>query len=291
MGNGNTITNDTTNAFIFGDNNSIQLDLTNTGSTATTLSNIFLLGNNLVASTGNTLYTNNIQMSSGSTFNGVPVSGVTNPTLSNVLTNGDTMLTTQKIASYAGLASIELDKVGTEGVYALSLDGLGGYSKLNLNKSTDATFELTDNGVNISNIVLSPVNIDISVTDGTDTSTIDITPPLIDILTTNATNTTQQTFSSNIELNVTDGTNTNFTQFNIGDTSLSVTDGTDTSTITINAQTITISPSINLSITSIPAFADDAAAGTAGLLINDVYQTDGTGAAPLNVAGIMMIKQ
>jgi hypothetical protein len=228
------------------------------------------LGNNVVASSGNTLYTDNIQTSSGSTFNGVPVNGITNPTLSDVLTNGDTMLTTQKIASYAGLASIELDKVGTEGVYALSIDGVGGYSKLTLNKSTDVTLEITD---------------------GVDTSTINITPSLIDILTSNATNTAQQTFSSNIELNVTDGTNTNFTQFNIGDTSLSVTDGTDTSTILITPQTITITPGITLNLTSIPTFADDAAATTAGLLINDVYQTDGTGAAPLNVAGILMIKQ
>jgi hypothetical protein len=90
MGNGNSISNGTTNAFIFGDNNSIELDLSNTGSTATTLSNIFLLGNNVVASSGNTLYTDNIYMSSGSTFNGFPISGVTNPTLEQVLTNGNT---------------------------------------------------------------------------------------------------------------------------------------------------------------------------------------------------------
>ena len=37
--------------------------------------------------------------------------------------------------------------------------------------------------------------------------------------------------------------------------------------------------------------ADDAAAGAAGLVQNQLYQTDGTGAAPLNVAGIVMIKQ
>jgi hypothetical protein len=90
MGNGNSISNGTTNAFIFGDNNTIELDLSNTGSTATTLSNIFLIGNNVVASSGNTLYTDNIYMSSGSTFNGFPISGVTNPTLSQVLTNGNT---------------------------------------------------------------------------------------------------------------------------------------------------------------------------------------------------------
>jgi hypothetical protein len=39
------------------------------------------------------------------------------------------------------------------------------------------------------------------------------------------------------------------------------------------------------------AYADDAAAGVAGLTGGDMYVTDGTGAAPLNVAGIMMVKQ
>jgi len=40
-----------------------------------------------------------------------------------------------------------------------------------------------------------------------------------------------------------------------------------------------------------PAFADDAAAGAGGIATTQVYQTDGTGAAPLDVAGILMIKQ
>jgi hypothetical protein len=41
----------------------------------------------------------------------------------------------------------------------------------------------------------------------------------------------------------------------------------------------------------IQAYADDAAAGVAGLTVGDIYQTSGAGAAPLNVAGILMIKQ
>jgi len=39
------------------------------------------------------------------------------------------------------------------------------------------------------------------------------------------------------------------------------------------------------------AFANDAAAGLGGLVLGDLYQTTGTGAAPLNAAGILMIKQ
>jgi hypothetical protein len=42
---------------------------------------------------------------------------------------------------------------------------------------------------------------------------------------------------------------------------------------------------------SLPAYADDAAAVGGGLTTGMLYQTDGTGAAPLDVAGIVMIVQ
>lgn len=44
-------------------------------------------------------------------------------------------------------------------------------------------------------------------------------------------------------------------------------------------------------ITGLPAYADDAAAGVGGLTAGMLYQTTGAGAAPLNAAGIIMIKQ
>lgn len=47
----------------------------------------------------------------------------------------------------------------------------------------------------------------------------------------------------------------------------------------------------NLYIDNCPAYADDAAAGVGGLTTGMVYQTTGAGGAPLNVAGILMIKQ
>ena len=46
-----------------------------------------------------------------------------------------------------------------------------------------------------------------------------------------------------------------------------------------------------LEVTATPSFADDAAAGVGGLIVGQAYQTTGLGAAPLNVAGILMIKQ
>ena len=53
-----------------------------------------------------------------------------------------------------------------------------------------------------------------------------------------------------------------------------------TDVLTINSET---------SFTALPSFADDAAASS--LAQGRLYQTDGTGAAPLNVAGIVMRKQ
>ena len=41
----------------------------------------------------------------------------------------------------------------------------------------------------------------------------------------------------------------------------------------------------------LPSYADDADAGANGLVLGDRYQTSGAGSAPLNVAGIVMIKQ
>lgn len=46
-----------------------------------------------------------------------------------------------------------------------------------------------------------------------------------------------------------------------------------------------------ITIGNIKAYDDDAAAGTAGLTAGMVYMTTGSGAAPLNVSGILMIKQ
>lgn len=46
-----------------------------------------------------------------------------------------------------------------------------------------------------------------------------------------------------------------------------------------------------LTLTTVPAYDDDAAAGVGGLVTGQIYQTTGSGAAPLNVAGILMIKQ
>jgi len=52
---------------------------------------------------------------------------------------------------------------------------------------------------------------------------------------------------------------------------------------------VTITKKVKM--TALQSFADDAAAGTGGIAQNELYQTSGAGAAPLNVAGIVMVKQ
>lgn len=59
--------------------------------------------------------------------------------------------------------------------------------------------------------------------------------------------------------------------------------------ITGNTSNMVYVPDLN--IVNCPAYADDAAAGVGGLTTGMVYQTTGAGAAPLNAAGILMIKQ
>lgn len=69
---------------------------------------------------------------------------------------------------------------------------------------------------------------------------------------------------------------------------------TDSAIIGGNGITATKSNTLycpKLNIGSIDAYADDAAAGAAGLVTGDTFQTNGTGAAPLNVPGIVMVKQ
>ena len=51
---------------------------------------------------------------------------------------------------------------------------------------------------------------------------------------------------------------------------------------------INLTGSATLSLT---AYADDAAAAAGGLATGKLFQTSGAGAAPLNVAGIVMVKQ
>lgn len=62
----------------------------------------------------------------------------------------------------------------------------------------------------------------------------------------------------------------------------------ETGSTVLNTLTLT---ETGFAIQELPAFADDTDAGSAGLSAGTFYQTNGSGASPLNVAGIVMIKQ
>jgi hypothetical protein len=77
------------------------------------------------------------------------------------------------------------------------------------------------------------------------------------------------------------GTNTGYIAIGNQQLDLGVDDGVSSNTIALT--------STNLNISNIPAFDDDTAASS--LTTGDIYQTTGNGASPLDVAGILMIKQ
>ena len=65
----------------------------------------------------------------------------------------------------------------------------------------------------------------------------------------------------------------------------------DTSTEGNPTKTATVSSLQSGLFPNLTAYADNAAAVAGGLTTGQTYQTDGTGAAPLNAAGIVMIVQ
>lgn len=79
---------------------------------------------------------------------------------------------------------------------------------------------------------------------------------------------------------------TTFTQVEVAGQAMTST--VSTSGVT---QTQLVQNTTTFKMLGVPAYDDDAAAGAGGLTTGDLYQTTGSGAAPLNVAGILMIKQ
>ena len=76
--------------------------------------------------------------------------------------------------------------------------------------------------------------------------------------------------------------------FAMGDT----TDAVNGTKIVINDINQTLSlDALKVSINTLAAYDDDAAAGGAGLITGNLYQTTGAALPPLNVPGIVMVKQ
>jgi hypothetical protein len=218
-------------------------------------------------------------------------------------------------------ATVELDVSGVN--YGNRLYATDGTNESSITFNVDGSINISsdDNGLpaTTSEILIAPLNTTISSTDGTNTSTQTILPTDITSTVTDgssygrvgltSTNSylqldddgntyvggvdfTYNTFLNNTITGVLSASNitgssqslvTTFTNLDTdtGSVSLQSTDGVDTNVITIL-------PSIT-NFSTVPAFDDDTAAS--GLTTGDIYQTTGGGASPLDVAGILMIKQ
>lgn len=182
-------------------------------------------------------------------------------------------------------STLEIDPLEAGNFTNLSTSDGTTVNKLQVSQG-DATLTSSIGGITQSSVITQPASIELTSTDGTNTSTQTITPTQITIEKTDGTYTHKLDFydTGAIDLFMTDGSSTNgglyimpnLTQIQCGGTAGSV--SLDIKPTTIN-------------MTGIPAFDDDADAATGGLAAGDMYQTTGLGANPLDVAGILMIKQ
>lgn len=105
VGDKNIVGDSNTNTFILGNNNEIISGLTN----------VTIFGNNITGTSANTLYVNNIELSSGSTINGIPISAFT----SGFTSSADTYW----ISGSTGTSSIKANNgtaIDATGNYALA---------------------------------------------------------------------------------------------------------------------------------------------------------------------------
>lgn len=140
-------------------------------------------------------------------------------------------------------------------------------------------------GGTYSTILLMPDNTNILTTDGTDSSIIDMSKDTLTLQSDNLSTgkTSILTLDTGIDLLSASGATSSQILVNDDIIILQSTDGVDAGELRVEPKGITFK--------FIPAFDDDADAATGGLTIDMLYQTTGLGASPLDVAGILMIKQ
>lgn len=169
------------------------------------------------------------------------------------------------------------------------------------------TFTYTNNTggtFNVSFNTMTGLTINGNLSASTGSSSIDLQPNKLDL-----------TFSSDTKILI-DGNSGNTIQSIqiVGEGSVKLTGGTkgNTTVFTLEPSVISGSTDKNIilyvdngldpikkfsiletryNLTNVPAYNDDSDAGTNGLTEGDIYQTTGAGVSPLNVPGILMIKQ
>jgi len=227
----------------------------------------------------------------------------------------------------SGIAFAQLsvdDGLGSSVSIGINTDFLGGCQPLtSFDAGTNASFvhNLTPagafHGFNCSNALTQslvwnqqPTQYDWAINDAINNLTVTevndyITGSRRDVTTGGATNYIEQNYTGKVDIFTSDSVTSGLGRIEIDPTSPLITSlttsGAAASKIDMYANgqvDIVAGDGLNLtmvpgkfSITSLPAYDDDAAAGVAGLVAGFVYQTTGLGAAPLNAAGIVMIKQ
>jgi hypothetical protein len=140
-------------------------------------------------------------------------------------------------------------------------------------------------GTNESSVAFNAAGLDIFHADNTDGVYVSMAFPSFSVTVDN-TSTSEQTIltldNTTAEINTTDGTDTSKIVILPGSATLFSEDGVDDGFLKVTKN--------GIQFKGIPSFADNAAAATGGLANGDIYRTSGSGAAPLNVAGILMIK-
>lgn len=148
--------------------------------------------------------------------------------------------------------------------------------------------QATDLGSTFSRVqVLNTGTLFIESSNGTDTNTITMTPTTTNIQT--PTTLYQADQSGNVEVRA--DTDVRIYGDYQGNQPLILITGGKTIELNAGADAAAAIKLATLGLTTLAAFDDDAAAGTAGLTTGMIYQTTGLGAAPLDAAGIVMIKQ
>jgi hypothetical protein len=122
--------------------------------------------------------------------------------------------------------------------------------------------------------------------DGTNVNQIQMSPTTINIQTPTSLYQAQQ--NGNVEVRA-DGTLNLIADYQGNQPSVSM--ASNSIELNAGADAASYIKFLTQGLTTLAAYDDDAAAGTAGLTTGMIYQTTGLGAAPLDAAGIVMIKQ
>jgi len=176
------------------------------------------------------------------------------------------------------ILTLDPNNVGSaDGSYLYTTDAIGTQSQIKF--SLDGISNEYINGDNEATIRIQKDYIATQITDGTDTGGIALTTTSLGLLTPKTIYNAQS--NGNLEISCE------------GDLIIMGDNQNNQTRIDIlsNQLQIDIASAGILNIIGLPAFDDDVAAGTGGLVAGNVYQTTGSASSPLDVAGILMIKQ